>query len=105
MRAEVWMWMPSRPSTSATSALDSGSSSASNRSAPSTIDTLAPKRANTCPSSTPMAPPPSTTSDRGTVSVSMASRLIQYRPSSSARPGMGGAQAFAPVMTTARPAS
>ena len=37
-----------------------------------------------------MAPPPSTTSEDGTVSVSMASRLVQYRPSSSASPGMGG---------------
>ena len=94
------MCRPSVSSTSATSALDSGSSTASSRSAASTIDTSVPKRANTCPSSTPMAPPPSTASEAGSVSASMASRLVQYRPRSSASPGMGGAHGFAPAATT-----
>ena len=100
------MSIPSPPSTSCRSAPDSGSSSASNRSACSTIDTFAPKRAKTCPSSTPTAPPPSTTSDDGTVSVSMAVAVGPVPAPSWANPGMGGAHALAPVaMTTARPAS
>ena len=59
------------------SSLDSGSSSGSSRGVASITVTVAPKRAKTWLSSAPMAPPPSTTSDRGTCSVSIASRLVQ----------------------------
>ena len=100
MRAPVWTSTPSRRSTSVMRTPDCGSSTASSRSAASTIDTAVPNRANTWPSSTPMAPPPSTTSDDGAVSASMASRLVQYRPSRSASPGIGGAHALAPAATT-----
>ncbi len=63
-----------------------------------------PKRRNTWASSTPMAPPPSTTSESGTSSVSMAPRLVQYGVSAS--PATGGIQARVPMpMTTARLAS
>ena len=46
----------------------------------------------------PMAPPPSTTSDPGTDSVAMACRLVQNGVS--ARPGTGGSHGRAPVATT-----
>ena len=45
-----------------------------------------------------MAPPPSTMSEAGTSSVSMAWRLIQYGVA--ARPSMGGTKAVVPVFTT-----
>ena len=49
--------------------------------------TRLPNRAKTCASSTPMAPPPSTTSDSGTRSASIASWLVQ----NGCRPGPGPA--------------
>ncbi len=66
--------------------------------------TREPKRANTWPSSAPIAPPPSTTSDDGTSVVDSASRLVQY--AMSANPGIGGTAGRVPVATTmALPAS
>ncbi len=74
-----------------TSSEDSGSSSANRRGAVSMVVTAAPKRRKTWPSSRPIAPPPITIRLSGTVSVSIASRLVQYGVSAS--PSIGGAQA------------
>jgi hypothetical protein len=71
-RDPVCTLMPSRPKTSAISAPDSGSSSGSSWPSASTTVTAVPNRANTCASSVPIAPPPSTISDSGTCSVSIA---------------------------------
>ena len=69
--------MPSDPKTSANSCPASGSSGPTRQGPASSTVTSEPKRRNTWASSTPMAPPPSTASDPGTSSVSMASRLVQ----------------------------
>ncbi len=90
--------MPSRSNASAISALDSGSSGPRIRSRPSTTVTRLPNRANICASSSPIAPPPSTTSDSGTVVVAIASRLVQYGVPSS--PGIGGTTGADPVAMT-----
>ena len=93
--------MPSRAKTVASRSPASGSSSGSSRSAPSATVTSLPNRAKTWPSSTPIAPPPSTTRDPGTCSVSIASRLVQKGVP--ARPGIGGTAGAVPAaMTTAR---
>ena len=60
--------------------------------------TRLPNRAKTWPSSTPTDPPPSTTSEPGTRSVSMASRLVQNGVP--ARPGIGGTVGAVPVLMT-----
>ena len=78
------------------SAPASGSSRASSRPAPSTTVTLVPKRAKTCESSAPIAPPPSTRSDAGTSVASIASRFVQNGVP--ARPGMGGMAGSVPVL-------
>ncbi len=96
--------MPSSPNTSASNAPASGSSGPIRWGATSSTVTSAPKRRNTWASSTPMAPPPRTTSEAGTSSVSMASRLVQYGVPAS--PATGGIQARVPMLrTTPRSAS
>ena len=90
--------MPSRRSTSASTALASGSSIASTRLMPSMIVTLTPKRANTCPSSSPIAPPPRMASVEGSRSTLTASRLVQKGTSRS--PGIGGTAGEVPVAIT-----
>src|ERR1019366_6560700 len=74
----------------------SGSSGPAMRSPISTIVTLVPNRAITCPISRPTAPPPMTSNDSGTLSVAMASRLVQCGMSAN----MGGTHAWAPVANT-----
>ena len=69
--------IPSEPRTSARTADASGSSGPTRTGAASMMVTVAPNRWNTWASSTPMAPPPSTSSDSGTDSVAIASRLVQ----------------------------
>ena len=69
--------MPSASNTSASNAPDSGSSGPMSRSPSSRTVTDEPNRAKTWANSTPIAPPPSTASEPGTSSVSMASRLVQ----------------------------
>ena len=90
--------MPSARSTPVTTALASGSSAASTRSSASISVTRVAKRANACAISSPIAPPPSTTSDAGAVSAFAASRFVQYR--TSARPGIGGIAGDVPVAIT-----
>ena len=90
--------MPSSANAFASSSLDSGSSAGTSRSACWTIVTLAPKRENTCASSQPTGPPPSTTSDPGTSSTATASRLVQYGVSAS--PSTGGTAGSVPVLST-----
>ncbi len=75
-----------------------GSSGGSKPSIASTTVTAAPYRANIWASSTPIAPPPSTTSDCGVRSAEIASRLVQYRVSR--RPSIGGTTGADPVPTT-----
>ena len=71
---------------------------------PSMIETLTPKRAKTCDSSTPMAPPPRMIIDSGNCSTLTASRLVQNLTRS--RPGIGGTAGDVPVaITTPRDAS
>ena len=68
---------PSRRSTSVMSSDTSGSSEPASRGPASTMVTRAPKRPMTCPISRPMAPPPMTRSDAGTVSAATAPRFVQ----------------------------
>ena len=92
---------PSRSNTVARSSLDSGSSGPTSRGPASRTVTVAPKRAKTWASSTPIAPPPMTASEDGTSVASIASRFVQYGVD--ARPSMGGAHARWPTLiTTAR---
>src|SRR6266849_6680957 len=88
----------SRCSTAPSTALASGSSNASTRFMRSMIETLTPKRAKTCESSTPMAPPPRITRDSGSSSTLTASRFVQYFTRSS--PGIGGTAGDVPVAIT-----
>src|SRR5438067_1181875 len=82
----------------------SGSSRARNRGPASTTVTLEPRRAKPCASSTPTAPPPSTTSRAGSSRGTAAWRLVQY--STLSRPWIGGIVAVPPLaMTTARRAT
>src|SRR4249919_3141003 len=90
--------MPSAISAADSTADASGSSTASTRSAASTTVTADPNRTNTCASSRPIAPPPSTTKDAGTSSAWIAPRLVQYGVP--ARPGIGGIDGADPVLTT-----
>ncbi len=68
------------------------------RSAPSITVTATPKRAKTWVSSTPIAPPPSTTSEAGSVSTRIASWFVQNGVP--ARPSIGGTSGTVPVATT-----
>ena len=96
--------MPSASNAARSSWPANGSSRASNRSAPSRTTTSSlPSRLNAWAISTPTAPPPSTSSRRGTSLVLVAARLSQGR--ASARPGTGGTNGRLPVAsTTARAA-
>src|SRR3569833_3831576 len=90
--------MPSASKVFLSSALDSGSSSASSRGAASTTVTRLPNRANTWASSLPIAPPPRTISDSGSSLASMASRFVQYGVPLS--PSIGGVSGAVPVAST-----
>ena len=98
MFAPVCTVIPSSVRTFVMSSEDSGSSNTKSRGAASIVVTAEPKRRKTWPSSRPIAPPPITIRLFGTVSVSMASRLVQYGVS--AKPSMGGAQARVPGLRT-----
>src|SRR5262249_40575724 len=73
----------------------SGSSAGSTRFPCSTSVTFDPNRANTWPSSSPTAPPPSTTSDAGASFASTASWFVQNSTPSS--PGSGGTPGRGPA--------
>ncbi len=90
--------MPSRANTSATSALDSGSSGARSRSATSSTVTRTPNREKACAISAPIAPPPITISEAGRSASRTASRFVQYGVP--ARPSIGGADGSVPVFST-----
>ena len=90
--------MPSCANTSASSADASGSLTASSRSPCWTTVTRTPNRENTCASSHPIGPPPSTTSEPGTSVTCMASRLVQYGVSAS--PSTGGVAGRVPGLST-----
>src|SRR5262245_21803138 len=90
--------IPSSASAVATSSLASGSSSATSRSSASITVTSTPNLANTWPSSTPIEPPPRMASERGSVSTSIACRLVQYGVP--ARPSIGGTAGSVPVAST-----
>ncbi len=95
---------PSWANASATTALASGSSGARMRSAISSTVTRTPNRASACAISAPIAPPPITTSDPGTDSIRITSRLVQYGVSAS--PSIGGTAGAVPgLSTTPRDAS
>src|SRR5262249_45768685 len=66
--------------------------------APSATVTRLSNRAKTCASSTPIAPPPSTSSESGTRSASIALWLVQNGVP--ARPGIGGTAGLVPVAMT-----
>jgi hypothetical protein len=91
--------MPSRRRTSPSASPSGAGSRLSTRSDISSRTTSAPKRRNAWASSTPTAPPPSTSRRRGTDVIAVASRLVQT-PSSSRRPGTGGTIGSEPVATT-----
>ena len=81
----------------------SASASGAIRSAASTIRTWAPKRANICPNSSPTAPPPTTSSERGTSSRSSAETWSSQ--SISSIPSTGGTAVREPVAIRIRSAS
>ena len=92
------MRTPSRSRRWVSRSVSSGSSCAMSRSSTSTTVTSAPSRRKAWASSTPIGPPPMTTSDAGIVSRSNASACVK-KPASS-RPGIGGIAARVPVAMT-----
>ena len=95
--------IPSASSAAASVAEDSASASGAIRSAASTIVTCAPKRENVWPNSSPTAPPPTTSSERGTsFSSSAETWSIQ---SISSIPSTGGTAVREPVAIRIRSAS
>ena len=96
--------MPSRANTSATSALDSGSSGARIRSATSSTVTRTPNRENACAISAPIAPPPITISDAG--QVAPAARRRGWSSTACPRgPSIGGADGLGAGVEHDAPAS
>ncbi len=92
--------MPSAANTSSSTLEVSGSSRATRRGRASTIVTAVPTRRKAWASSQPMAPPPSTISDRGAAASSNTFSFVRYARSAS--PSIGGTTGRAPVATTIR---
>ena len=90
--------IPSCANTSASSADASGSLAGSSRSPCWITVTRTPNRANTCASSQPIGPPPTTTSDPGSSVTCTASRLVQNGVSAS--PSTGGVAGRVPGLST-----
>ena len=90
--------IPSSRRTVVITSAASGSSLAAIRSASSSRVTCAPYRRNTCASSSPLGPPPTTISRSGTSVTCMVSRLVQYGVASS--PAIGGRSGSVPVLSS-----
>ena len=99
MRAPVTTVMHSASNAARSSSPANGSSRAISRSAPSSTTTFSlPRRLNACAISTPAAPPPSTSSRRGT-SLALVTARLSNGPASR-RPGTGGITGMLPVAST-----
>ena len=96
--APVRTRIPSCANTSVSTADASGSLAASSRSPCWTTVTWTPNRANTCASSQPIGPPPTTTSEPGSSVTWTASRLVQNGVSAS--PSTGGVAGRVPGLST-----
>ena len=95
--------IPSACNAAASVAEASASASGASRSAASTRRTWAPKRENICPNSSPTAPHPTTSSERGT-SVKSSAEMWSSQSISSI-PSTGGTAVREPVATRIRSAS
>jgi hypothetical protein len=98
MSTPVSTRMPSETKTSSRRAEASGSSGAISRGPASSTVTRTPKRANTWAISQPIAPPPTTTSEPGSLVARTASRLVQYGVPAS--PSIGSSAGRVPGFST-----